>query len=116
MSDLVNDSDLGAQSYTLYRTTGSFGPGGWEGVEEAITGYGIVQPASAKELRQVPEGDRVEGAMVFFSSTPLYATNTEGRQISDQIEWRGERYRLYQMLPWVDAGFYRAIGTRIKGS
>jgi hypothetical protein len=79
----------------------------------------------------VPEGDRVGGAMVFHSTTPLYITRQDGgfgeksfgktgfgasvQHVSDITLWHGQQYRLMALLPYQDYGYYRAVGVRITG-
>ena len=108
------------QTFKVFRTTGHFDLGGF--VEEIPSpAYfemsGVVWPPSAKELEQVPEGDRVVGMMVFVSSQPIYTTRKtdteEGN--SDQIEWQGGKYKIIQQLNWSDYGFYYCVGVRIAG-
>jgi hypothetical protein len=65
----------------------------------------------------IPEGDRIQGAMTFHSTEALYVTrigNASGT--SDKILWRGEYYKLVSVYPEVDWGYYKAVGTRIKGA
>ena len=78
---------------------------------------GVVWPSSAKEIQQVPEGDRVVGMMTFASKEPLYVTRQSDSSpgTSDQIEWRSERYRLIQTLPFTDYGFNVVVGSRMSG-
>ena len=57
--------------------------------------------------------DRVTGAMKFLTNVELHATN--GESISDELEWRGARYKILTVTPDIDYGFYRSIGTRLDG-
>lgn len=120
MSDIVNDPDF-AQLLTaaIHRDTGTFVLGKWKKSTTDIDFYGIVQPSTAKELKQVPEGDRVTNAMSFHSQQPLYVTHAgEGTPpdgISDTITWQGQLFKLIAILPWNDFGYYLGIGVRISG-
>ena len=111
LSSVVNSPRLNAQAYTIQRSTGSFVLGGYQSVPTPVPGFGVISVASAKELQQTPEGDSALGAMVFRNSQPLYTTNTTG--ISDIIEWQGDNYRIQNVEPWVDYGYFKAIGVRM---
>ncbi|UUZ80638.1 hypothetical protein LJK88_20470 [Paenibacillus sp. P26] len=113
VSDVVTDADF-AQAFTVYRQTGSWVKSRWTmGVEQAIPFYGTITACSAEDLEQLPEGDRVKGAMCFYAIPEINTTNETGT--SDQIEWRGERYRVQQVMPWGDFGYNKAIGVRMVG-
>lgn len=116
VSDILEDPDL-CQDFTVYRSSGAFAAGGWvEGEPAQVPFSGVITVASAKELAQVPEGDRVQGSMAFRSSQPIYVTrNGEFKGTSDRIMWRGEPYRVVQVLPYADYGYWKAIGARMEG-
>ncbi|HXS93030.1 MAG TPA: hypothetical protein VN736_00405 [Candidatus Limnocylindrales bacterium] len=115
LGELTYDPDLG-QCVTIIRTTGSFQQGGWRGTEAQVQAYGIVTIASAKDLQQLPEGDRVRGSLMFVTETPIYTTSAAGSQISDEIIWNGERYRVQQVEPWTQYGMYVAVLVRMAGN
>lgn len=73
----------------------------------------IVTVAQPKDLKQLPEGDRMQGAMKFLTTTELHMTN--GESISDELVWRNARYKILTVTPNIDYGFYRAIGMRLDG-
>ena len=57
-----------SQRIDVHRVSGSWVRGEWVlGDEETLTMRGIVTIASAKDLEQVPEGDRMTGAMRFLT-------------------------------------------------
>jgi hypothetical protein len=114
VSEVITDPDF-AQPFSILRTTGSFGEGGWiPNASTSIPTYGVITVANEKELDQIPEGDRIKGAMIFHTVTEIRTTNVGG--ISDQIEWNGDLYKIYQVAPWKDYGYYRAIGSRLTGN
>jgi hypothetical protein len=116
VSDIVVDPDL-AEAFTIYRTTGAFGEGGWIANEPTVVpAKGVVTVVNEKELEMIPEGDRVKGAMNFYTTTPINVTSQAGSNISDEIEWKGERYRVVSIAPWVSFGFYKATGVRMEGN
>ena len=116
-SSLIVDPDLGAQAYTVLRSTGSFVKGRWTETEEEIPGFGSVHVASQKDLNQFPEGDKIKSAMTFYSPQELFVTRTgDTPGTSDKCVWRDEEYKLVAVFPYIDFGFYKAIGVRVKGS
>jgi len=115
LSSVVYSTAL-CQTFKIHRSNGHFDAGGWiEDPETVISVTGIVTVAGARELRQVPEGDRVIGGMVFYSSAPLRITSKANMGTSDRIEWNGELYRLVPVRLYSDYGYYKAIGVRIAG-
>jgi hypothetical protein len=118
LSRVVGSRRLGAQSFTVLRSTGSFVSGRW--VENPVTSvpmHGIISVMSEKELVQFPEADLAKGAMIFCSKDPIYTTRIGDDQgISDKVIWRGEEYKIFNVAPWADYGYYRAVGERTKGA
>lgn len=124
VDEVIEDPDF-AQKFTVIRSVGSFVKGVWtEGTPIEIEMIGVISVASSKDLRQVPEGDRITGAMVFHSLKQIYTTRVgsgTGRRatttgISDKILWRTEEYKIVSVSPYIDYGYYKAIGERIKGN
>lgn len=116
LDEIIEDPDF-AQPFYVYRSTGSFIDGVWtESTPKRIQMYGVIVVANARELRMVPEGDRIQGAMDFYSLSPLYVTRTgQSQGTSDKILWRGDYYKLLSVRNWIDFGFYSATGERIAG-
>ncbi len=117
LAELIVDPDF-AQKFNVYRSTGSFIKGVWtEGTTTVIEMVGVVTVMSSKDLRQIPEGDRITGAMTFYAQGELFVTR-DGQYLgtSDKIYWRGNYYKLFSVSPWVDYGFYSAHGDRILGA
>ena len=106
-----------AQLFTVHRKPGSWVAGRWvPGTEQTLTFYGVVVPVSPKELMQLPEGDRVTGMMAFYSTSEIFSTHTDGTPgTSDEIEWKGKRYRVVNVNLYVDYGFYCAYAVYMAG-
>jgi hypothetical protein len=115
MEDLILDPDF-AQPYTVYRKTGQWVSGRFEQTESSLQFYGPIVVNNVKDLMQVPEGDRARGVMAFYSTNPIYITQDNPEKgTSDEIEWRGERYRIFQVAPYNDYGYVKALGQRMAG-
>ena len=118
VTDVLHDPDI-AQTFYVHRKSGEWVAGRFvqtNSDEARLKFHGVVTVASDKDLQQVPEGDRVKGAMCFITDKEIYVTredNTSGT--SDEVEWRGCRYKINAVAPWFDYGYNKAIGSRIKG-
>lgn len=120
MADIVNDPDFAEWLQgAVARDSGTFKLGKWVPNQTLLDFYGVVQPSTAKELKMVPEGDRLQGAISFHSSTVLYVTHAGSQNVpdgvSDIITWHNQPYRLLVVAPWDDFGYWLAIGVRMSG-
>lgn len=116
--DLMHDQDF-ASPYKVVRRRGEWVKGRFMLHEpEYLNFYGPVQPANPKELEQLPEGDRKKGVIKFLCKMPqeLFLTrdNPKDAGASDEVIWRGERYKIIQLMPWNHMGWMRAFGC-LKG-
>lgn len=113
----VVSGTLLTESYTVQRSTGAFGLGGFTSTPTTIPGFGVVSVATDQDLLMVPEGDLVTGAMVFHSEQQIYETQIDGGQqrISDKILWNGQLYRIINVGPYPNRSYWRAIGVRMAG-
>ncbi|MGO4496419.1 hypothetical protein AB4114_11035 [Paenibacillus sp. 2RAB27] len=106
--------------FVVYRKTGRWKASRWVTTEDTLKMEGTITVATSTDIEQVPEGDRVKGAMCFYSQKPLFTTraetDTEEGGTSDEIVWRNDRYRVVSVFPWGDFGFNKAIGVRMVGT
>jgi hypothetical protein len=118
ISEIILDPDF-AQSYIGYRKSGIWVEGDIEQTESVVNFYGPIIAANIKDVNMLPEGDRIEGLMVFYTTAdnPIFTTRNlaNSKGTSDELEWRGERYRVMQTYPYNDYGYMKAIGTRKVG-
>lgn len=118
LSELVGDPDFCQPSgLTVLRSTGHFGPNGWDDERATlIVSPVIAYPSSAKELEQLPEGDRVKGNVTFVTRTELFVTHSGSSSgVSDLIMWGGRGYRILNCMPYSDFGFFVSLGVRTDG-
>lgn len=103
--------------FTVNRKSGDWVAGRFVQAETAIPMEGVVTAAGTEDIMQVPEGDRVSQIVVFHSTLPLYVTHddVDGKGTSDEIEWHGQRYRLFQGKDWSDFGYFRMVGVSMGG-
>lgn len=124
ISEMMSDPDF-AQEFIVYRQIGANIAGRYVVNEDTLDFYGIIMPATTRDLEQIPEGDRDTGMMVFYVpiETPLYITQvdtvagagTNTSLTSDQCVWQGERYRIYQTNAYDDFGYIKAICVYMRG-
>jgi len=110
---IVNSPRL-SQSFTVYRKGGSFVAGRWTPTESAITVRGVITVSTSDDLEQIPEGDRQKGAISVYSTSQLIVTDATGT--SDEIEWRGNRWRAMQLFAFADYGYYKVIAVKMDPS
>lgn len=119
MKRVITGSKLNSHSLKIYRSSGSFVGGRWTEDIQSPPYFelrGVAYPSSEKELNQVPEGDRIKGAMTFITPEELYVTRNSGDQgLSDKIEWHDEIYKIVATLNWTDHGSFTSIAIRIAG-
>ena len=113
VSRLINDPAF-ASNYTVIRRAGKWVGTRFEvGKTETLQYYGPVQPATNKELEQLPEGDGHNGTMKFFCKQPntLHITSEDEKEVnvSDEIIYRGQRYKIFAVNDWTPNGFVRAF-------
>lgn len=99
-----------SQAFKLFRKNGRFIGGRFNQTETEYSFSGVIKPASPEDIEMIPEGDRVGGEIVIYSTSELKVSSKEGT--SDEIIWNDERYKLYAISPYKDYGFYKAIAIR----
>lgn len=116
---VIISASLNSQSFEVYRSQGEFVEGGWQEIVQSPASFpmqGQIHPASEKELKQFPEGDRVVGALAVYTVAPLFVTRTgEFQGTSDQVEWGNELYKVLNCMLWQDYGFYVSLAQKVSG-
>lgn len=108
---LLEDTDLGAQAFTIRRTKGTWNKGRQEKqTPEEIPAVGIIQPTASEELEHFPEGTRKKGMITIYSRTMIYAA--EGDTFSDEITWNDHVYKVEKSDRWQDYGYCAAYAAR----
>nr|WP_243123184.1 hypothetical protein [Clostridium carnis] len=126
MSNLINVAKAitdprFSQKFEVFRKSGEWIRGRFEEIEKEISMIGVIAPSKPKEIEMIPEGDRVGGEITIHTIRKLYTTHAiqdeesedEFEGTSDQIEWQGKRYKLYQVNDYSQYGYYQAIGMRL---
>lgn len=111
VTEIVDDPDLGGQPFQIRRRTIQ-----WQGgrtsaaTEETINATGIIQPPSSETLQTFPEGERRNGMIQIHSRTFMHLS--DGEDVSDEVTWRGESYKVVRVDPWTDYGFCVAYAAK----
>jgi hypothetical protein len=124
----VVSNPMFAEVFSITRSSGGSWNinGTWGDATVDVSMWGVVQPATAKELEQVPEGDRAKEVKSFHSEQEMFITRVNkpdedvtdpgySAMISDVAVWNCQKYRLVKRFEWDDFGYYKALGVRIEG-
>ena len=122
VSELITDPDF-AFPYIVIRRTGKWVKGRFEvNNPERLEYYGVVQPATAREIQQMGIGDDEQGVMKFFCRQPKDINLTcnlnedsDEVKVSDEIEFRGNLYKVLKISPWQHNNWTRAFAA-LKGA
>lgn len=112
--DVFGD-DLAEPFLIIRASKGGYQAGGWKQQKTEIKAYGVVNPASAKQLQMIPEGDQVNEATVFISPKEMFTTSGDKSGTSDVLTYRGEKYRIFNVLAYGKSGFWMAFADRMAG-
>ena len=117
VSELINDPDF-AQRFTVHRKAGVWVAGRFETTDQIIKLSGVIRPLNTKELALLPEGDTIKGGITIYSLEPLFVTHSDGSygKVSDEVEWRGELYKIIQTQNYLDWGYHKATADRKLGA
>lgn len=117
LSEVVLDADLGENYVILRSQGGQFVAGGWqEDQKQEVPTFGIVTAARANEVNMLPEGDRIKGVMKVYSTARIYGTHADPNPgTSDIIVWRDEKYRVTNVLPYPNRGYWQGLVVRMGG-
>jgi hypothetical protein len=119
VSELIVDPDFG-QSYTVYRKNGYWQNFKFVEGDVSLPFFGVISAANYREINSLPEGDRVSGIMVFYTTAdnPFLLTRDETGNLgtADQPYWRGCRYKAIKLFPFDDYGYQKIMAVRMQGS
>lgn len=116
VSRVINDPRV-SQSFIIFRKSGKWQKTRFVQSEDKINMSGVISVAKPKDIEMIPEGDRVGGELVIYSTQEMFTTrkgdnSKENAGTSDELLWHGERYKIYSVSPYVDYGYYKAIAMR----
>jgi len=92
----------------------------WQGnwkhrTPEEIEVVAVVQPASAEQMKSLPENRQSSATISLWHQEPLKVLDVAAKQQPDRIEYGSREYEIIQTTDWVrDAGFYVSLASRIE--
>lgn len=106
-----------SETMTLKRKT----QGGYDSSGKYVDGFeaqteisGSIQPASQRDLEEVPEGRRISEGMKLYTITPLFTASSNSNINADIIEYDGRDFEVVSVRNWKrTTQFYRAILKRL---
>ena len=121
VAELITDPDF-AQSFKVYRSIGQWDEHGrFTTITETLVMTGAIQPMTTKELQQIPAGDQVTGGINVWTLCPIYTTElnqnrTTKGNLSDQIEWHCQKWKILSVKQFSDYGYWRAQCVQLLGA
>jgi len=71
---------------------------------------GTVQPATARELDRLPEGERDKETLTIYTREPLHVGNLADGTAADCVLYNGARYTVAAVETW--SGYTRALAQK----
>lgn len=77
---------------------------------------GSLQPLSAREVLQLPEGERVRAAFKLYTDTLLQTSRESGERQADTVVVRGESYKVMSIERWdgTRIPYFKAVLARVQ--
>ena len=103
--------DLAARDVTLVRhAPGAYVGGRFvDGPATTSTIRAAHQPATARDLQDLPEGERVDAQRAVWTRTMLLGADEAAGRRADSLIIEGETWRVVRVWPRTEAGFWKAI-------
>lgn len=120
VSELITDPDF-AQTFTVTRYFGEWVDGRLQEQKSEIPMVGVITPENTSDMNQLPGGDTITGRINIYSLEPLFTTRLKGdnssrSSTSDEIEWRGEKWKILQTENFLDFGYFKSLAVRKFGA
>jgi len=102
VSELMTDPDF-VMTFTIVRrvpTVNTFGENTL--AETTVNAVGSIQAATGETAKRLPDGVQLSNFKTIFTKAVIKA-DAAGKYV-DQIEIKGQRFNVFQVLPWEDFG------------
>tara|TARA_R110000796_G_scaffold252431_2_gene386750 strand:+ start:46 stop:402 length:357 start_codon:yes stop_codon:yes gene_type:complete len=73
-----------------------------------------VQPATAVEIQNLPEGERTKDIRKFISKKPLRTTDEKNSIIADTVRYKTRDYKIISAGDWDTYGHTTSFGARVQ--
>jgi hypothetical protein len=117
VAEVIPDPDF-CQNFIIHRLNGDWNDAGlFIGVDTPIYTTGVIVPQKTRDMIQTPQGDQIQGSIDVYTNTPIFTTATreDDSKISDEVEWRNERYKILSVENFADFGYYHAVAVYKRG-
>lgn len=120
ISELINDPDF-SQDFLITRSVGSWVDDQFITAPQSIKISGIIQPINTTSEKVTPNGSQIEGAIRIWTDRQMYTTKLQQgladfNQISDEITWQDQQWKVTNTWEWQDNGYYVSEATRKLGA
>ena len=111
VSEIITDPDFN-QVFTVYRKQGTWDKGRFKVTETSFTTNGILISQSNDELDLTAQGALISSQLSIWTYSLLYVTSQdgtpqEGDYLSDEVEYKGQRYLIVSARNMIDYGYYK---------
>jgi len=106
VSELMVDPDF-IMNFTIIRRVPTINTYGENSLTETpVSAVGSIQAATAETAKRLPDGVQLSKFKTIFTKAVILADSAGN--YPDQIEWKSQRYNVFQVTPWEDfgAGWY----------
>lgn len=106
------------KAFIILRKQGTWLNGRFITEDFQLESSGIIDPLNSKEINMLPEGDQIMGGVRIYTKTSIHTTrnNNGDSNVSDEIKFHDEFYKVYQVNDYSDQGYYKVIAVRKLGS
>lgn len=114
VSELMDDPEF-CTDFQLRRISGAFqDEGEWvNGSPVILERLGAIHPASASQLKLLPEGERRDFTIAVYSDQDILMADGTGIQ-SDVVIWKGKTFRVAYSKDWSDNGYWFALAVEFS--
>lgn len=111
LGDIAQSPEF-SSDYIVKRQTVNFIDGEPVLTEDEINLYGTVTTASTKDVELTEFSDRSLGMLKFYAKNFIFLTSSETNQVTDEIIFQNETYKVVKTGEYQMFGYNYAIGLR----
>ena len=118
ITNAIMDQELGRSAFTVERLTYTRSAEGTTSRAQTFQAMGCVHPGTPEMIQLLPEEERAEEFIAFYTDFPLSLGENDGGaeySVPDRILWNGESWRVVRVRSWTMFGYVQALAVRIVG-
>jgi hypothetical protein len=119
VGELITDPDFTQMISVKRSSNGKWENGRFEASSTNIKMPAVVTSAKDRDLKMIPNGDMITGAITIRTNDPLYTTHLEGNKgagFSDEIVYHGENWKVVSVQNMSEYGYFRSVAVRKRGA